>query len=473
MMREQIERYMQSHREEMIETLRTLVRIPSVREDPLPGQPFGAPAAKALAALLEMAGQAGFQTRGVDGYAGSVTFGEEPQLGILCHLDVVPAGEGWTLPPFDLTERDGRLYGRGAIDDKGPAVAALFALRAVKELKIPLRRGVRLIVGCGEETGSEDMAYYRKREPFPPLVFTPDGDYPVIHIEKGRLHGKIRADFPASGGARSVLWARAGTAVNAVPGTAQAALRGLSPREAHSAFEASGLSGLELRAEERDGCTLLTVTGRPAHASTPDRGCNALTGLVRLLCELPLNPCPGLERLQALNRLFPHGETDGKSAGVRCRDDESGALTLSPGLFDFTETGLQAEIDIRFPLCARLETLGGALVAVCAEEKLSFSYEGTPPHRVDKDSAFVQTLLRVYEEWTGQPGKCLAIGGGTYVHDIPGGVAFGAEFPGEENHMHGADESIRTESLLLSAGMFADAIARICGESQKQPLSIG
>lgn len=473
MIRKQVDNYIEAHREEMIETLRALVRIPSVRENPLPGQPFGAPAARALETFLRLTADAGFATCNVDGYAGSATLGENPALGILCHLDVVPAGEGWSVPPFDLTERDGRLYGRGAIDDKGPAVAALFALRAVRELGIPLRRGVRLIVGCGEETGSEDMAYYRQREPFPPQVFTPDGDYPVINIEKGRLHGKIHAAYPAAEGARAVVWARAGEAVNAVPGTAQALLRGVTPQEAREIFAACGTPDLRLEASSEAGGVRLTVAGRPAHASTPDKGCNALTGLLRLLCALPLDPCPGRDRLRALARLFPHGETDGGSAGVRCRDDESGALTLSLDVLDVTETGLHAELDCRFPLCAERDALGGALVAACAAGGLAFSYAGVPPHRVDGDSAFVQTLLRVYEDWTGDPGRCLAIGGGTYVHDTPGGVAFGAEFPGEENRMHGVDESIRIQSLLLSAKIFADAIVRICGDPQTGHLSDG
>ncbi len=473
MIREQIDAYMEAHFPEMVETLRTLVRIPSVREAPEPGQPFGAPAAQALHTLLCIAEGYGFHTRNVGGYAGSADLGEDPALGILCHLDVVPAGEGWSVPPYDLTERDGRLYGRGAIDDKGPTVAALFALRAIKELGIPLRQGVRLIVGCGEETGSEDMAYYQQHEAFPPLVFTPDGDYPLINIEKGRLHGTVRAVCSPTDSGRAVVWARGGTAVNSVPGKAQAALRGVTPAEVQSAFDASSLPGLSLDVIAQDGLTVVTVNGRPAHASTPDKGCNALTGLLHLLCALPLDPCARLDCLHALAVLFPHGETDGACAGVACRDDLSGTLTLAFDVLEFTGTALRADIDIRFPLCADMDMLGRALTAALTAHGLSFSYEGSPPHHVDGDSDFVRTLLRVYEDWTGEKGRCLAIGGGTYVHDTPGGVAFGVEFPGEENHMHGANESIRQESLLISAKMFADAIVRICGESQDSALPSG
>ncbi|MBR3289310.1 MAG: M20/M25/M40 family metallo-hydrolase, partial [Clostridia bacterium] len=174
------ETYIGAHRQEMINALRTLVQYPSVRGASLLGAPFGQPAADALQAYLKMADAAGLRTRNVDGYVGVAEWGDDPALGILSHLDVVPAGDGWTMPPFDLTERDGVLYGRGVIDDKGPTVAALFALRAVIECGVPLKRGVRLIVGCAEETGSEDIEYYAAQESFPPMVFTPDGNFPVI-----------------------------------------------------------------------------------------------------------------------------------------------------------------------------------------------------------------------------------------------------------------------------------------------------
>lgn len=457
------ETYIGAHRQEMIDALRTLVQYPSVRGASLSGAPFGQPAADALRAYLAMAEAAGLRTRNVDGYVGVAEWGDDPALGILSHLDVVPAGDGWTMPPFDLTERDGFLYGRGGIDDKGPTVAALFALRAVIECGVPLKRGVRLIVGCAEETGSEDLAYYAAREAFPPMVFTPDGDFPVITIEKGHVFAALTAAFERANAPRAITTITADGPINAVPGTATARLRGfdaddLRPlAEAFSADPAHPTLTLAHHGDEIE----VSAQGRAAHASTPDLGVNALTGLLTWLTVLPLTPTPAHDALCALTRLFPHGETDGTAAGLACRDDESGALTLAFSRLTFSETELTAEADIRFPLCRTLAEVTDTLTA--SADGFAVKVDGVEPHHVPADSPFVQTLLEVYEQVTGERGEPLAIGGGTYVHEIPGGVAFGAEFPGDDNRMHGADERLSLARLEQMTLIYAHAIARLCG----------
>ncbi|MBR3289586.1 MAG: Sapep family Mn(2+)-dependent dipeptidase, partial [Clostridia bacterium] len=372
---------------------------------------------------------------------------------------------------FDLTERDGVLYGRGVIDDKGPTVAALFALRAVIECGCPLRRGVRLIVGCAEETGSEDIAYYAARESFPPMVFTPDGDFPVITIEKGHAFPTLTAHFEKADAPRAVIGVTADGPVNAVPGTATARLRGFdieTLRPLAEAFSADPAHPALTLAPD-GGDLLVTAKGRAAHASTPEMGVNALTGLLAWLTALPLTPTPAHAALHELTRLFPHGETDGAAAGLACRDDESGALTLAFSRLRFSETELVAETDIRFPVCRTLRQVTDALQAAAASAGLTAQVEGVEPHHVNADSPFVQTLLGVYEQVTGEPGKPLAIGGGTYVHGIPGGVAFGAEFPGDDNRMHGADERLSLARLEQMTLIYAHAIARLCGPAGGEP----
>ena len=198
MYREQIEAYFDAHREDMVRDIMDLVSIRSVDGEALPGKPFGEGPAAALDAALAKAREYGFtDVRNVDNYVGTVTMGPQPvQLGILAHLDVVPEGKGWTVcQPYAPIVKDGNIYGRGASDDKGPAVAALYALRCVRELDIPLKQGVRLILGTAEETGSDDIAYYFKKESAPPMVFSPDGDYPVLNTEKGQLRPDLTAAF--------------------------------------------------------------------------------------------------------------------------------------------------------------------------------------------------------------------------------------------------------------------------------------
>ena len=217
--------------------------------------------------------------------------------------------------------------------------------------------------------------------------------------------------------------------------------------------------------EEQDGLVLL-IEGRGAHASTPEQGENALTGLIRMLCALPGMEGDGLlPLLEEIALLFPHGETNGRSAGLACQEAESGALTLALSVLRCRKGKLEGMVDIRFPLCETLPSVTQKLSQALAAHGFNFhKIMGSEPHRVPEESPFIQTLLHVYTQQTGLPGYCTAIGGGTYVHGIPGGVAFGAMFPGEDNHMHGADEFITEENLLRHAKIIAHAVLALCGE---------
>ncbi len=463
---ESIDAYLGRQIGAMREALASLVEIPSFRTQAENGAPYGKGPDAALHRGAQLAAALGLRTRTVEDVMVEADLGEgdEPRLGILCHLDVVPEGTGWTVPPYSLTRRDGRLYGRGTIDDKGPAVASLFALGALHALQIPLAAPVRLLLGSDEENGSSDLALYRSKRKMPPMLFTPDGDYPIINIEKGMLRASFGAAYRQAGD-RRILWLRAGKAANAVPGQAEACLSGISQQEVEEAARAFS-SAISFSCREQSGELHLLANGRGAHASTPEQGENALTGLIQLLCALPGLEQDGLQRLlQALGQLFPHGETDGKSAGLSCREPESGALTLALSVLQCCEDTLEGTVDIRFPLCETLSGVTQKLSQALTDQGFSFKNTmGSEPHMVPKDSPFVQTLLEVYSQQTGLPGYCIAIGGGTYVHGIPGGVAFGAMFPGEENHMHGADEFITEENLLRNAKMIAHAVLALCGK---------
>ena len=200
MYREKIEAYIDSHRQEMLDDICKLCRINSEKMPYEEGKPYGAGAFDALNAALSMAEEYGFSIRNYDNYVGTVDLNDkEHQLDILAHLDVVPAGEGWTVTePFNPVEKDGKLFGRGTADDKGPAVAALYALRAIKELGIPVNKNVRLILGTDEECGSSDIAHYYAVEKEAPMTFSPDAEFPVTNTEKGSLAGHFTAEFKAS-----------------------------------------------------------------------------------------------------------------------------------------------------------------------------------------------------------------------------------------------------------------------------------
>ena len=428
----EIHEYLEAHQQEMLDVLEKLIAIRSVQGEPLENAPFGTEPKKALELMLETCQEYGFLTENLENYAGSADLNSlKPELGILAHLDVVPEGDGWIHDPYRMTyepETD-KLYGRGTSDDKGPAVAALFALKALKDLKIPMKSGIRLIFGTNEENGSEDLAYYMKHRTLPQMVFTPDGDYPVINLEKGMIRLKLSASF--TDGKSKIMHLQAGDVINAVPAKAQA--------------------------------DTITVEGRNAHASTPEQGENALTHLLQILKE-KVSDGQQAEVIHKLAECFPFGETDGKSCGIAAKDELSGSLTCVLSVMKMNADEMTAYVDIRFPVCCT-----GAEIIQKMQESLSpvkcEALMCDEPHHTDENSNFVQTLLKVYENITGLKGECLAIGGGTYVHHIEGGVAFGATFPETDVHMHGAEEFIKLKHFMLDAEMMALAMTELCADS--------
>ena len=416
-----IRNYLEEHKEEMIAFLSELVAVPSVQGDATADFPFGPEPAKALDLMLNKCRSFGFAVENVENYAGSADLNDlEPQLAILSHLDVVPEGTGWLAAPYIMRRDDatGKLIGRGTIDDKGPAVAALWAAKAVRELGIPLKKGVRLIFGTNEENGSADLAYYRSKRQLPPMVFTPDGEYPVINVEKGMLRVYFSAKY-------SGIPVHGGTVVNAVPAVCS---------------------------DDVDD-----YIGKSAHASTPEKGENAITKFLSIQGNLhPL--------LDKLSELFPHGEFDGKSCGLGFSDPISGSMTCVLSMLNVENSRLCGAIDIRFPIDRTKAEISEIICGKLREAGFYIdSCEGVEPHCTDGNSDFVQSLLRVYERVTGDKGRCIAIGGGTYVHEIEGGVAFGAELPNTDHNMPSPEEFITIDELILNAELMAEAIVEICG----------
>lgn len=468
MYKEQIDAYIDGKREEILEDVKRLVRIDSQRRAAKPGMPFGEGAARALDTAEEMMKAYGLETRNYDHYVVTGDLGEgEKELDILAHLDVVPVTDEWTVTkPFEPLVTDGKIYGRGTSDDKGPAVAALYALRAIRELGLPLKKRVRLVLGSDEECGSSDLEYYYSQEKEAPCTFTPDGDFPVINLEKARLSKKFEASFAASGNLPRVERLKAGDKVNVVPARAEAVFLGLEEAElVPAAARASEITGAQFTWKKQEEEILVSVKGTAAHASTPEGGNNALTALLSLITLLPIADCEGYRRLCALGRMFPHGDTEGEALGVKMEDEESGALTMNLGILDYEDGRLEGAFDSRAPLCATEENLTERMRNAFEEAGIRME-EGkmTPAHHVPADSAFVRTLLESYERYTGIKGKPLAIGGGTYVHELERGVAFGCGMEGVDTHMHGDDEFMEIDTILLSAKIFADVILKLCNK---------
>ena len=442
----------------MTETLRRWIQIPSVKGAPEPGAPFGREVRRALDQALSDGERMGFRVKNLNGYAGDIEMGRgEETIGILCHLDVVPAGDGWDRDPFSAQIVGDRMYGRGASDDKGPAVAALYAMKAVKDAGVPLKKKVRLILGCDEESGWEDMAYYQEHGDMPKTGFSPDAEYPVINTEKGLLH--LRVEGPAAGDGLKITAFCAGERPNVVPGSASCEIEGdgetLLRAEAFAAKAGFPLTG---RAEA-PGRVTLTAQGIPGHAAFPQGARNAIGQLLMTLRSL------GAKGAIAALADKVGMEYDGASLGVKVEDQLSGPLTCNLGMIRADEKNVFCTLDIRYPVLADPQAILSSIRAALGKAGLSVTVDTLKaPHHVPEESPLVQALLQSYEEETGLKGRALAIGGGTYARCLKEGVAFCSAFPGDEELAHQAGEYLSIQGLMKNVAIFANAIIRLAGE---------
>lgn len=468
---EKLDALVESYRDELIENIRKWIAIPSVQGEPAgENAPFGAEVRRMLDTALADGRRFGFEVRDIDGYAGDISYGAgEQTMGMLAHLDVVPLGDGWTHDPLGGEIADGRIYGRGTTDDKGPALCALYAMRAVKEAGLPLKDGVRLILGCDEETGMSDMRHYASKMKMPDYGFSPDAEFPVINIEKGGVNMRLsKVTGGEDGAAIPVYSLYAGERPNVVPaeatavvGLAHTTLAELNEKlsaieKAHDRFRLSA-------ALEGEGRARITATGVNAHAAMPERGVNAAGMLLIALKELGAGgkgSGPAIAMLADAVGM----EYTGQSLGIACADELSGALTCNLGILRYDANELSALLDIRYPICGSEELMLGQAAKRVAPAGMSVccASSHTPLH-VPADSKIVKGLLKVYHEVTGLPAYTIAIGGGTYSRMMPNTVAFGVCFPGDMDVCHIADEYIDIEKMMLGVKIFAHAIAEIAG----------
>lgn len=463
----QIDKYFEDKEQALTDAVTRLCSIRSVREESAPGAPFGPGCAAALEEALALAGEMGLTTANVDGYVGTADLNDkETALHILGHMDVVGEGTGWTVTePYSPKVVDGLIYGRGVADDKGPMVAALMAMQCVKELGVPLTKNVRAIMGTDEETGSADIAYYYERNPYAPYTFSPDADFPVINIEKGGYKPTFSMEWePETEGPRVISF-HGGFRINVVPAEAECLVEGLPIRGLYAvAAKVNKATGVEFRIKPMgENQVQIKVIGIGAHAMEPEKGRNAITALLSLLYICPLKEdLASTKAIRALFELMPPKDTRGTNLGIAQSDELSGELTLAFTMLDMDEHGIVGRFDSRVPLCATEANCKKVVEEKFAEHGYVVTGEMHPVHHTDAETPFVQTLLKCYEQYTGQKGQCLAIGGGTYVHGIPGGVAFGPVMPGFETNLHGPDERMSLADLLTAAKIFAQVIIDLC-----------
>ena len=454
---------------DIVKTTQELIRIPSVYEKSTNEKmPFGKNVNSALEYMLDLGEKLGFRTKNIDGYCGYIEFGEGDELlGIIGHLDVVPEGSDWTYPPFSGTISDGKIFGRGAIDDKGPVVSSLYAMKAVMD-NCKLNKRVRLIIGLNEENDWKCIEHYKEVEESPTVGFSPDADFPCIYAEKSILSCYIKEDYKNTSDKIKIKEIDCNNnALNVVPKFCSLVLeineqeldindliKTLKQFIKENNFEIDiyKLSKTEVK---------LTSYGVQSHAAHPDLGVNAISRLLLILSLTFKEFDCNLELLDFFNK-YIRIEYNGASLGISC-EDESGVLTLNVGDFSLENDTLKLGMNLRIPINTPISDIEKAFQNLCKNySSLNFETISTEDFLyVPKDDKLVQTLCRIFNEETNSNTEPIAIGGATYARAFKNCISFGPNFPGHKDMCHQTDEFVEIDNLVLASKIYAKAIIEL------------
>ncbi|MBM7606123.1 succinyl-diaminopimelate desuccinylase [Metabacillus crassostreae] len=453
----------EKRKQDLIKDTQSFLKIKSVLdEDSIrEGAPFGEGINEAFSHLLKLGEKEGFQTKNLDGYAGHIELqgsGEEI-VGVLCHVDVVPEGDGWTSDPYGAEIRDGKIFARGAMDDKGPTIAAFYAMKIVKDLGLPLTKNVRMIIGTDEESDWRCVEHYFKHEKMPELGFAPDADFPIIFAEKGIIDLTLKQEFINNKGTSDYVLEsfNSGRRFNMVPDLASAVIKNCDEfNSIEGAFktyiEKANVKG---RCESSNDVLHLEIEGVSAHAMEPNNGVNAGLLLAEFLSHYALDS-KGSHYIKTIVDNFSN-DTRGEKLNIAVADEISGELTVNAGVMSYQENQLGTiGVNIRYPVTGDSDQINEGFSKVKGFKLDTFS--DSKPHHVEESNPLIQTLKKVYEEQTGEKAELIAIGGGTYARSLEAGVAFGPLFPGRPDVAHQKDEHIIIEDLLKATAIYAQAI---------------
>ena len=456
-----------------IKTLQELVSIKSVRDKAVytrDGQmyPFGEGVQKALEYLLGKAEEMGFSTENVDNYGGHIDFGYgEETVGIIGHLDVVPEGENWGFDPYSGACSNGYIYGRGTTDDKGPVVAALFAMKALKDAGYEPSRKIRLILGLDEETAWEGIEYYFSKVKKPTFGFTPDADFPAINGEKGMTNFSIvrKLDKTQNKGLE-LSKLSGGTAVNMVPEKARAVVRA-DDREKYALIRSQAenfRSETEYKIHIKGvGKSLeICADGKSAHGASPEEGVNAISVLMSFLANLNFANDDINSFIEFYNRYIGF-HINGEGLGIDFCDEPSGKLTLNAGVVEYDKEAIRFKLNVRYPVTFNVDQIYDKIIPVIDRYGMGLVKEShKKPIYMGKDSPMLQTLMESYQKYSGDmESQPMVIGGGTYAKSADNIIGFGALFPGDEDLMHQKDERLSLERFMLTTKIYAEAIYRL------------
>ncbi len=451
-LRRDIEAFVEQNTEAVFRDIARLVAVDSVEGAPEENAPFGPGPRRALELGLQIARELGLDTVNCEGRIGYACIGGggERYLATITHLDVVPVGDGWKEDPFTMREREGWIIGRGVMDDKGPSVLCLYALKYLLDRKIPLRYPVRALLGANEETGMGDLTYYLAHYPAPVFCFSPDATFPLCNGEKGIYHGRIVSKLPLG----EILDIHGGVAPNVIPDKAEATVR---------AEKLAGGEFVEVE-ETAPGVWHLLATGKGGHASLPQGTRNAIGVLVDYLLENGIgdeNDTAFLRLIQKLHRAW-----DGSALGVQADDGNFEPLTIVGGVIGVENGRMFQSVDSRYPTTTSGEQIAAGIRAHAGGIAEVTVDRDAAPFYMALDNPALQACLGAYNDFTGEDAKPYTIGGGTYARHFPNAVAFGPEHPERPmpdfaGPIHGVDEAACKDWLLEALKVYILALVEL------------
>lgn len=451
------EQWLESHKQEMINDLMEFVSQRSVSRADLaePGAPFGVENAKMLEKALLRAAAYGFVTKNGDGYYGKATLGNDDRsIGIIAHLDVVPEGVNWTREPFKPSLEGDFLFGRGVSDNKGSAIMALYVMRMIRELEIPMKNGLRLILGMSEETGMQDMPFYNRMERPCKVTLVPDAAFPVCYAQKGSLNAHV--SIPTGDGMVSFT---GGEVDNMVPPTAECVFPA-DEGAVRQALADHGFAEPEYTVRAEGENVVVCAHGVASHAASPEGGKSAIHMLSAALDACGLLTGESARAIHAI--AFLSQGNYGEHMNIACEDEDTGKTTMVVGVARTEKGRVTMHIDCRLSVAADIALTKDSLRAAAEDAGFALDYiHTTEPSFMAKDDPRVRAIMDVYREMAGDSSEPYTMGGGTYSRCLENGITFGLSFPGKkirpeglpESHgsAHGPDEFVHIPSLMKCA----------------------
>lgn len=460
-------------KDDLISDIIDIVKIPSVEGDPTAGFPFGENIGKALDKALEISRKLGFKTKNIDGYMGYAEFGEgEDYIAVVGHLDVVPEGNGWKYEPYGGQIDNGKIYGRGVLDNKGPIISALYGLKAIERSNIKLNKKVRIIFGTNEETGFNDIPYYLSKEKPPIMGFTPDCKYPVVYGERGIAKLSIKKNVKLNG-----IKVYGDFRSNIVPDICNIDITKNYIHEDIIYYLENKICKENINKNftqidekinismDEDSLTI-SASGSQAPANAPQLGENAITNLIKYLVEENFIKDEEFnEFLKFININF-YNEYYGDKLGINFEDELTGKLYLNPYELSCDENQVILNFGVRYPMTCKIEYITKEIEKRLNKD-LNLSVERNfNPVNFDKNSYMVKRLQDAYERVTGLDGTPTTTSGGTYAKVMPNIVPFGPSFPGQKGIAHNNDEYMDIDDIILNAKIFSNAIYELAKEEQ-------